>query len=137
MGLNNAACLYQAEGLMPMRNVCSTRPSRLPNECPVRRPLLTGTITGNMAFRGRAGLWMGAALYQRALVIQQQQLGLHHPTVGLLADRYARVLDLLGRPGGRVICGAGCVDSRTNAVRSGQTRGRPVARGPMVGEIRR
>jgi hypothetical protein len=37
-------------------------------------------------------------LYERALVIQQQHLGLQHPTVGLLAERYALVLDTIGRP---------------------------------------
>lgn len=37
-------------------------------------------------------------LYQRALVIQQQQLGLHHVTIGLLLDRYARVLHIIGQP---------------------------------------
>lgn len=61
---------------------------------------LTGTIVGNIAFLAdEQGLWTQAQLlYQRALVVQQAQLGLHHPTVGLLVERYARVLDTLGQP---------------------------------------
>jgi len=100
---------------------------------------LTGTITGNMAFLAdEQGLWMQAQLlYQRALVIQQQQLGLHHPTVGLLADRYARVLDLLGQPveAGLFAARAASIRARmqSEAVKHGAGR----RQGPMVGEIRR
>lgn len=60
---------------------------------------LTGTVLGNWALLAHErGLREEAKLrYERALVIQQRTLGRNHPLVAVLLDRYAGLLQDLGR----------------------------------------
>ena len=100
---------------------------------------LTGTIVGNMAFLAdEQGLWTQAQLlYQRALVVQQAQLGLHHPTVGLLVERYARVLDTLGQPVEAGLFAARAASIRARVQPGVVRQGSAMRQGPAVGELTR
>ena len=68
-----------------------------------------------MAFLAdQQGLFLEAQLlYQQALVIQQQHLGLYHSRVGLLLESYARVLHILGQP-----VEAGLFSARASSIRA-------------------
>lgn len=74
-------------------------------------------------------------LYPRALVIQQQQLGAYHPTVGLLVERYVVVLETIGQPVEAGLFAARAASIRARAQSGVARQGAPSRPETTVGEV--